>query len=149
MAGSVRSGRELLEVGQLLPGHLLTGAECQPCDQLIKQTCLSHGTEREVLCTNETGGTKTFTCGEPCGKLLSCDHHKCTKTCHDGPCPSCKAMKYDPIKNPFRCKQLCKKEKSCRKHRCNRICCNLDSHQCELVCGKILNCGIQYVFDIK
>ncbi|CAF3415773.1 unnamed protein product, partial [Rotaria sp. Silwood2] len=123
--------------------------ECQPCDQLIKRTCLSHGTGREVLCTNETGGTKTFTCGEPCGKLLSCDHHKCTKTCHDGPYPSCRAMKYDPIKNPFRCKQLCKKEKSCRKHRCNRICCNLDSHRCELVCGKILNCGIQYVFDIK
>ncbi|CAF4711807.1 unnamed protein product, partial [Rotaria sp. Silwood2] len=116
--------------------------ECQPCDQLIKRTCLSHGTGREVLCTNETGGTKTFTCGEPCGKLLSCDHHKCTKTCHDGPYPSCRAMKYDPIKNPFRCKQLCKKEKSCRKHRCNRICCNLDSHRCELVCGKILNCGI-------
>ncbi|CAF1522595.1 unnamed protein product, partial [Rotaria sordida] len=25
---------------------------------------------------------------------------------------------------------------------CNRRCCNLDSHQCELVCSKILNCGI-------
>ncbi|CAF2705609.1 unnamed protein product [Rotaria sp. Silwood2] len=43
---------------------------------------------------------------------------------------------------PFRCKRQCKKEKSCRKHRCNRICCNLDSHQCELVCGKILNFDI-------
>ncbi|CAF3603593.1 unnamed protein product, partial [Rotaria sp. Silwood2] len=63
--------------------------ECQACDQLIKQICLSHGTEREVLCTNETGYTKTFTCGEPCGKLLSCGHHICTKTCHDGPCSDC------------------------------------------------------------
>ncbi|CAF4006317.1 unnamed protein product, partial [Rotaria sordida] len=63
--------------------------ECPHCDQLIKQTCLSHGIEREVLCSNETGGIKTFSCGEPCGKLLSCGHHKCTKTCHDGPYPDC------------------------------------------------------------
>ncbi|CAF5111635.1 unnamed protein product, partial [Rotaria sp. Silwood1] len=188
--------------------------ECQPCVQLIKQTCLSHGTEREVLCTNETGGTKTFTCGESCGKLLLCGHHRCTKTCHDGPCPDCLSL-------PENCKtctcgktimdnqqrsscidplatyeKLCERILSCGsiddphqfltqchngpcpscstqlilQCRCGKssksISCieaiehdpienSLGSsikdvhHQCELICGKILNCRIQYAFDIK
>lgn len=24
-----------------------------------------------------------------CNKLLSCGHHRCTRTCHDGPCSEC------------------------------------------------------------
>ncbi|CAF3010935.1 unnamed protein product [Rotaria sp. Silwood2] len=130
MAGSVRSGRELLEIGQLLPGHLLTGAgedegdgfKYQPCDQLIKQTCLSHGTKREVLCTNETGGTKTFTCG----------HHKCTKTCHDGPCPDCLLL-------PENCK-TCACGKTIMDNQ-QRSSCIDPLPTCEKLCARILSCG--------
>ncbi len=33
-------------------------------------------------------------------------------------------------------------------YRCNELCCDHDIHVCEIVCGKTLNCGIQYVLDI-
>ncbi len=32
-------------------------------------------------------------------------------------------------------------------YRCTEVCCDRDVHVCEVVCGKTLNCGIQYVFD--
>ena len=28
-------------------------------------------------------------CGDTCGKLLSCGQHKCLILCHPGPCPPC------------------------------------------------------------
>ncbi|CAF5048059.1 unnamed protein product, partial [Rotaria sp. Silwood1] len=106
--------------------------ECQPCDQLIKQTCLSHGTEREVLCTNETGGTKTFTCGESCGKLLLCGHHRCTKTCHDGPCPDCLSL-------PENCK-TCTCGKTIMDNQ-QRSSCIDPLATYEKLCERILSCG--------
>ncbi|CAF0842233.1 unnamed protein product [Adineta steineri] len=106
--------------------------ECEPCDQLIKQTCSSHGTEREVLCTSETGGTTTFTCGESCGKLLQCGHHKCTKTCHDGPCPDCLLL-------PENCKTCACGKTTMDNHQ--RTSCLDPLPTCEKSCEKILSCG--------
>jgi hypothetical protein len=34
-------------------------------------------------------------------------------------------------------------------YRCNELCCDRDLHVCEIVCGKMLNCGIQYAFKKK
>ncbi|CAF3285115.1 unnamed protein product [Rotaria socialis] len=106
--------------------------ECEPCDELIKQKCYSHESEREVLCSIETGGTQVFTCGEPCGKLLSCGHHRCPKPCHNGPCLDCLLL-------PQNCKTCA----------CGKT--NMDNQQrtscldplptCEKSCEKFLPCG--------
>jgi len=99
----------------------------------------------------------------PCDKQsnLQCRCGQLTKL------TSCiEVIQYDSIKNPFLCERRCNKKKLCGKHRlvisrfllkmnflfffvyrCTEVCCDRDVHVCEVVCGKTLNCGIQYVFD--
>jgi len=98
----------------------------------------------------------------PCDKqsILQC---RCGQSSKSTSC--IEATQYDPIKNPFCCERRCNKKKLCAKHRlvaifllkiskirfflyrCNELCCDHDIHVCEMVCGKTLNCSIQYVFD--
>ena len=51
-------------------------------------------------------------CGEPCGKPLSCGGHVCRKLCHEGPCE---------IQNES-CKQICGKPKGICGHPCEQPC---------------------------
>ncbi len=109
-------------------------------------------------------------CSAQChnGPCPTCDkqmilHCRCRQTSKSTTC--IEAIQYDPIKNPFCCERRCNRKKLCGKHRlviffvpkpskisfvlyrCNELCCDRDVHVCELICGKTLNCGIQYVFD--
>ncbi|CAF1054607.1 unnamed protein product [Adineta ricciae] len=106
--------------------------ECEPCDHLVKQVCSSHGTEREVPCTVETGDRKIYTCGEICEKLLECGQHRCTKICHDGPCTDCLFL-------PENCK-TCACGKTTMDNQ-QRMSCIDPLPTCDKPCDKILSCG--------
>jgi len=87
-------------------------------------------------------------CGEVCGRLLSCGMHTCPKICHDSPCGPCEqkvevacrcgrsevslpcadyvARQASPQPQPVTCERLCKRQMSCRRHKCNVTCCPFD-----------------------
>jgi len=67
---------------------------CGQCPQKEEQQCFC-GKEHNSLRPCGSGifdtqdGTKKFSCGKVCGKLLACGKHRCTKTCHAGACSPC------------------------------------------------------------
>ncbi|KAF4707331.1 NF-X1-type zinc finger protein nfxl1 [Perkinsus olseni] len=138
---------------------------CGECEVTLKDVscyCGKHRAE-ELRCAQLSQGS--WTCGDTCDKLLSCNHHHCTLPCHAGPCPSCP---YDPkvigatrcacgktsavpgakpresCIDPFpTCGKLCAKPLPCG-HLCPKKCHNgpCDDEKCEemveltCVCGK-------------
>ena len=95
---------------------------CPPCPKMVKSHC---------FCGQTAPATKRcfdkyWSCGKPCGKLLSCGQHKCGKPCHQGECPPCDKKSV----------QLC----YCQKHQ--KLCdCSEPQWECEEKCGKKLLCG--------
>ena len=77
---------------------------------------------------------KFWSCGKPCGKLLSCGQHKCSTPCHAGECPPCnkksvqlcKCQKNQKLINcsegEWQCQEKCQKKLACGFHRCEIIC---------------------------
>ncbi|KAL9973519.1 hypothetical protein ACROYT_G019988 [Oculina patagonica] len=103
---------------------------CPPCPKTVRASCHC-GSQSPVV---RRCSTKSWSCGKPCGKLLSCDHHNCESPCHSGdclPCPkqsiqSClcgKSASKRPCASPeWQCEQVCNKVLSCGHHRCERLC---------------------------
>ncbi|XP_030748129.1 protein shuttle craft [Sitophilus oryzae] len=105
--------------------------DCLPCQKVLLQECFCGKTGRKVRCNAEDRGRLTFTCENPCGKLLSCSNHKCKKQCHSGACNPCD-MDVDAVqycwcgKTPLEVQR-----KSCL----DPIPC------CDQICYKLLKCG--------
>ena len=113
---------------------------CEPCGVKIKQNCgCQNPQEKWADC--DVNVESFFSCGNPCGKLLSCGNHKCGKICHDSnenceicdrspevvktcPCgkkplePGSRASCLDPIPS---CGEICDKSLICG-HSCQSVC---------------------------
>lgn len=57
---------------------------CDPCPLTSRKSCFCGKLTQEIRCSVSVGS-----CGEVCAKLLNCGIHKCTRSCHDGPCGQC------------------------------------------------------------
>ncbi|XP_031550329.1 NF-X1-type zinc finger protein NFXL1-like [Actinia tenebrosa] len=95
---------------------------CPPCPKTVRAKCHcgSKGPDTRRC------GSKEWSCGKPCGRLLSCGHHNCQVPCHSGDCPPCSKQ------GPQYC--LCMKKTTIRP-------CDSPEWQCDQVCGKSLSCG--------
>ncbi|XP_071691262.1 NF-X1-type zinc finger protein NFXL1 [Rutidosis leptorrhynchoides] len=60
---------------------------CPPCKAFAPPRICPCG--KKTITTRCSDMKSLLTCGQPCGKLLSCQRHRCEKTCHVGPCDSC------------------------------------------------------------
>ncbi|KAJ1350745.1 hypothetical protein KIN20_006620 [Parelaphostrongylus tenuis] len=63
--------------------HRCHGEErCPPCTALVERMCYgNHEIRKNVPCH-----IGAVSCGRPCGKLLTCGAHYCTRYCHSGGC---------------------------------------------------------------
>lgn len=94
---------------------------CPSCPKLVQARCFCGSVEDVQRC-----GFKKFSCKNICSKLLDCGIHRCSDTCHDGPCPPCQA------RSVYRCQcGEIEEEREC----CDRV------FRCEVPCGRVLGCG--------
>ncbi|WVF69444.1 hypothetical protein IAT40_004221 [Kwoniella sp. CBS 6097] len=79
--------------------------ECPPCPYLTNKSCAcgKDPSVKNVRCSQDR-----VSCGQPCGRLLDCGYHKCTKLCHRPECETCT--------------QVCGKPKRICKHACTSTC---------------------------
>ncbi|XP_059473634.1 NF-X1-type zinc finger protein NFXL1 [Neocloeon triangulifer] len=122
--------------------------QCGPCPRSGKRTCpcgKSH--VQNIPCTQDVP-----TCGDTCGKTLSCKAHQCLERCHKESCgiclqvsvKSCRCGNHEkemPCHKEFTCEVKCKRPKNCMRHPCNRKCCDGQCSPCEKICGRQLTCG--------
>lgn len=119
---------------------------CPPCPLSELRYCPCRKQTYQLACT-----LATPTCGDTCGKTLSCGEHICSERCHRGACGSCLQMilkpcrcgmkqKEVPCTKDYVCDMKCRRMKDCRKHTCNKKCCDGSCPPCEQPCGKMLSC---------
>lgn len=94
---------------------------CPSCPKLVKARCYCGAKVEVVRC-----GFKEYSCNKQCGKLLDCKTHRCSVTCHEGPCPPCRE------RDIYKCQ--------CGKTKEEKECCDRD-FQCEIPCDEMLGCG--------
>jgi len=143
---------------------------CEACKHTVHQNCYC-GKQRDVerLCgTGEddtiTGGK--FSCGEICGKLLSCGKHHCTKVCHKGSCAPCSLVTTPELTCPCGkhrvidllkqknlppresceeplplCGEVCNKKRPHCSHRCKSVCHEGPCPPCEVMVDVKCRCG--------
>ena len=107
---------------------------CPPCSIRLVRPCRCGSTTREVLCSvdlaaarararGEAGSDTEILCERPCNALRACGRHQCNRPC----CPL--ASLASLVKGKGKKKAVD----------------NLEDpegwHECDLVCGKLLNCG--------
>ncbi|KAF6022952.1 NFXL1 [Bugula neritina] len=95
---------------------------CPPCPKSVKVSCYC-GQSNPV---SRRCGFKAWSCGQPCGKLLECQAHRCQQICHKGECSPCAETSV----------QHCR----CGKEKQSRPCAQL-TWSCNQVCGKLFPCG--------
>lgn len=95
--------------------------------------CYCGRSQRQVPCTPENAMVVYYSCGQTCGKKLSCESHFCQKPCHTGPCEPCDAL------NVNRCP--CGKRLLTEEELSDRILCTQPVPTCDKPCGKPLQCG--------
>mmetsp|Transcript_91503 Transcript_91503/g.218111 ORF Transcript_91503/g.218111 Transcript_91503/m.218111 type:complete len:955 (-) Transcript_91503:59-2923(-) len=121
---------------------------------------------REQTETTRCGDPKRWSCGQPCGKTLSCGLHACKARCHEGPCPPCSETSLEACfcgkkeerrlcgQASFSCSQPCGKALDCQEHFCERECHPGDCGLCpkdpktwgdRCACGKTSNCSSESV----
>ena len=98
--------------GKVLPcGHLCAAkchhGVCPPCNRLCSKEC-PHG----LMVHNMPCHIEQRSCGNPCGRMLSCGIHSCTKICHVGACES---------RGKRACEQICGLQLKCG-HKCLTKC---------------------------
>ncbi|KAF3916775.1 hypothetical protein ABW20_dc0108020 [Dactylellina cionopaga] len=79
---------------------------CPNCPYLVQKTCVCG---RSVI-KNQPCWRDSVSCGQTCGKPLSCGSHVCLKTCHAG----------GECEEP--CRQTCKKSRAICGHDCQDAC---------------------------
>ncbi|OCK77431.1 hypothetical protein K432DRAFT_358611 [Lepidopterella palustris CBS 459.81] len=70
---------------------------CPPCTQMgPTQSCFcgKRSITRRCIDTDYENG---WSCGDPCGELMPCGEHLCTRPCHEGLCGACE------VRVPARC----------------------------------------------
>lgn len=100
---------------------------CPPCMAVGPPGACHCG--RESRETTRCGDSKSWSCGETCGKELHCGRHTCPVKCHPGPCPPC------VITSPVSC--YCGKETQDRS-------CFEEEFSCAQACGRLLDCGAHW-----
>jgi transcriptional repressor NF-X1 len=125
------------------------------CDKSCEKLLSCGPADNRHQCSKQCHHGPCPTCDKQSTLQCRCGRLQKSISCTD-------AIQFDAFKNPFRCESRCTKKKLCGKHRyvcsmtidchsfvfdtrCNEMCCNRDVHICERVCGKLLNCNLQYV----
>ncbi|XP_022200725.2 NF-X1-type zinc finger protein NFXL1 [Nilaparvata lugens] len=122
---------------------------CPPCPKMVQSHChCGKAAPRPQRCSN-----KHWSCGETCGKLLTCGKHTCDHLCHSGtcaPCPrqstqKCLCQRNSAVREcaqPFwKCEQVCGKPLACGNHRCEVVCHSGACDQCALTQTRRCPCG--------
>ncbi|KYG50478.1 hypothetical protein M433DRAFT_139163 [Acidomyces richmondensis BFW] len=123
---------------------------CPPCAHMgPTQLCFcgKHSVTKRCSETNYEGG---WSCGNICGKLMTCQMHTCMRPCHDGTCGPCE------VRVPARCycgqcekEILCSEQgtpkKSIRPHASNQIEAITEIwtglFNCGNLCDRFFDCG--------
>mmetsp|Transcript_15546 Transcript_15546/g.32905 ORF Transcript_15546/g.32905 Transcript_15546/m.32905 type:complete len:651 (+) Transcript_15546:139-2091(+) len=133
---------------------------CPPCGAVGAAPGACH-CGRESRGAMRCGAPLTWSCGEPCGRALSCGRHACSSRCHSGPCPPCTATSTqrchcgaeeregDCGQFAFGCGKTCGQPLSCGEHACERPCHAGECGPCprepsvwgdSCGCGRMANC---------
>nr|CAH7743895.1 unnamed protein product [Callosobruchus chinensis] len=128
---------------------------CPPCPATVSVTCYCESQAPQTRrCSN-----REWSCGNKCGKLLSCNKHSCSEPCHPGgckPCPKksiqrciCKSeQKLRDCAEPiWQCNKVCNKSFSCGHHKCEKVCHDGACGDCPLTDLRTCPCGKQ-VFQL-
>ncbi|XP_039126857.1 LOW QUALITY PROTEIN: NF-X1-type zinc finger protein NFXL1-like [Dioscorea cayenensis subsp. rotundata] len=142
----------------VLPCH---PGPCPPCKAFAPRRPCPCGKKTVVRrCSDRTS---PLTCGQVCGRLLSCGRHRCEKICHTGACSPCRvlitascfcskksevvlcgdmAMKGEVMDSDgfFSCDSMCGKMLACENHDCRESCHPGPCGDCELLPEKINTC---------
>jgi len=124
--------------------------QCEPCQEMVELSCFCRKETKTVPCS--ISKTKT-SCGQKCGRVLSCEKHLCEQLCHQkpqcDPCPievkaKCYCGKEEKVvlcgNEKFDCGNICGKKLSCGFHECKRLCHEGDCDDCELIPSKVKTC---------
>ncbi|KAK2942667.1 putative FKBP12-associated protein 1 like protein [Blattamonas nauphoetae] len=86
---------------------------CAPCLVIVQKECAGgHGIKMSVPCSSNQPS-----CGQPCGKLLKCQHHTCRRICHGGDCQPHQAEGGEGS-----CGLVCGKKRKYCEHECTATC---------------------------
>jgi len=124
--------------------------QCEPCQEQVELTCFCGKNKQMVPCSN---ANQKSSCGQTCGKLLSCGKHYCDAICHEklqcNPCAVkvttkcyCGKQEKEVIcgHENFACEGICGKTLNCGEHKCTKMCHSGKCEDCELVPEKVKNC---------
>ncbi|KAK8792799.1 hypothetical protein WA158_004963 [Blastocystis sp. Blastoise] len=127
---------------------------CTPCARTSDVFCFCGRHHTIKRC-----GASSYSCGEICGKLLSCKTHRCSQICHEGPCPDCHKTReclcncgrhkglLSCDQSSWSCGEICNKPLSCGHHQCQFICHSGECPPCPLLPPRKCFCG-KKIFDI-
>ncbi|XP_022830509.1 protein shuttle craft [Spodoptera litura] len=101
---------------------------CPPCQATVMKSCGCGAENRSVLCSSKLPQV----CGRVCGRTLECGVHKCTQSCHDGPCETCTEM----VEQVCYCPAA-----KARSVACTAECGGAVLWSCGEACGRVLACG--------
>ncbi|XP_060065843.1 NF-X1-type zinc finger protein NFXL1-like [Ylistrum balloti] len=122
---------------------------CPPCPKTVRTKCYC-GKQGPAV---RRCSAKTWSCGQPCGRTLSCGQHKCQQPCHVGECAPCpktseqkcqcgKSTSVQPCATPqWQCTQVCGKRLSCGSHVCERSCHGGSCGLCPRAGARTCPCG--------
>ncbi|GAM21295.1 hypothetical protein SAMD00019534_044700 [Acytostelium subglobosum LB1] len=115
--------------------------ECSPCQVLETQKCYCGKTFEKRPCGSGTRDPwneeedRLFSCQTKCDRFLDCGKHKCTRTCHTGPCDPCELV---PDKVTRCC---CSQTALVDLPQPPRESCLEPVPTCPKVCSRVLPCG--------
>lgn len=100
---------------------------CPDCTAMVKRSCNCGATSMMALCSAQYD----LVCKKVCQKLLNCNIHNCTRTCHFKECDPCNEI----------VRQECYCGKVGRKVKCTAEIGGATNYECGEICGKVLECG--------
>eukprot|EP00051_Salpingoeca_urceolata_P023207 m.390341 g.390341 ORF g.390341 m.390341 type:complete len:977 (+) comp20077_c0_seq5:238-3168(+) len=124
---------------------------CPPCPQTVRDAPCYCGKARQ----SRRCGNKNFSCGKPCGKVLSCGVHRCSEPCHTGDCSPCSQTSVQSCScgrnskrvacasPPWNCSEPCNKPLACGHHNCSQVCHSGSCAPCPGVLPRTCFCGKQ------
>lgn len=134
---------------------------CPPCKAFAPPQSCPCG--KKVITTRCSDRKSLLTCGQHCGKMLSCGRHRCQKMCHVGPCDPCMVLidascfcektkdlltcgdlmvkgEVNMKNGLFACSSSCDKKLKCGNHFCSETCHPGHCGECESLPSKIKKC---------
>eukprot|EP00002_Diphylleia_rotans_P007576 TRINITY_DN1720_c0_g1_i1.p1 TRINITY_DN1720_c0_g1~~TRINITY_DN1720_c0_g1_i1.p1 ORF type:complete len:1501 (+),score=227.76 TRINITY_DN1720_c0_g1_i1:207-4709(+) len=123
--------------------------QCSPCPLTGPRICpCGKKSGLRLPCKLETPS-----CGDVCGKVLTCTKHRCQEKCHKGncsPCPrltikscACRSTRAEvQCGETLKCEVKCNRMRSCQRHVCRQNCCDGKCAPCPETCNRKLGCGL-------